>query len=244
VKARSASLNLFHFVPGRHRDLRRWHDQDHRPEVLGGMPEIFISQRWVAPPEFVAARPHGGLPHVGGEYVNLYWSSGLAEDIDPGFAVLRRRLEPAGRMAMMEYIDIVWNGRLEPVAATTRAGLDLSIEAVLCAPQTTGLIVLIDELARSADGPSFARWLDSEHTPRVLDTQLFMGAVRLATVVPAGDKAMVTFLYSERPDPLATFNAFLQFEAELIASGALFPQFTRIHAGMYLPGPGLDATYD
>src|SRR5918999_6123660 len=56
MKARSASLTLYHFADGHHREVCIWHDQDHKPEVVATTPGIFISQRWVAPPELMAAR--------------------------------------------------------------------------------------------------------------------------------------------------------------------------------------------
>jgi hypothetical protein len=56
MKAQSASLTLYHFEPGHHTEVCMWHDQDHKPEVVGTMPNVFISQRWVAPPELMAAR--------------------------------------------------------------------------------------------------------------------------------------------------------------------------------------------
>ena len=59
MKARSASLTLYHFEPEHHKEVCMWHDQDHKPEVVGTVPNIFISQRWVAPPEL-----SGGGRHV------------------------------------------------------------------------------------------------------------------------------------------------------------------------------------
>jgi hypothetical protein len=116
-----------------------WHDQDHKPEVVGTVPNIFISQRWVAPAELMAVRPPSSLEHNGGEYVNLYWSTGTPGELDADFDVLGRRLELVGRMQPMQYIHRTWGRRLRPISAYTRAGLELSAEAVTCAPQNTGL---------------------------------------------------------------------------------------------------------
>ena len=93
MKANSASLTLYHFEQGHHREVCVWHDQDHKPEVVGTVPHIFISQRWVATPELIAQQPPGLLEHHGGEYVNLYWSSGTPEELESNFSVLGRRLE-------------------------------------------------------------------------------------------------------------------------------------------------------
>src|SRR4029079_9182148 len=102
MKAKSVGLNLFHLAPGHHTEVCMWHDRDHKPEVLGTMPDVYISERWVAPPEDIAARPASALAHNGGEYLNVSWSAAGPESIDPGFAVLRERLLPAGRMAPMQ----------------------------------------------------------------------------------------------------------------------------------------------
>jgi hypothetical protein len=39
------------------------------------------SQRWVAPPDLMATRPPSSLEHNGGEYLNLYWSSGTPDEM-------------------------------------------------------------------------------------------------------------------------------------------------------------------
>jgi hypothetical protein len=97
MKAQSAALTLYHFAPGHHKEVCMWHDQDHKPEVVGTMPSIFISQRWVAPTDLMAARPPSSLEHNGGEYVNLYWSTGTPDEMEADFRALGHRLELVGR---------------------------------------------------------------------------------------------------------------------------------------------------
>ena len=59
MKAKTASLTLYHFEPGHHREVCQWHDRDHKPEVVGTVPNIFVSQRWVAPRDpWRAGRSH------------------------------------------------------------------------------------------------------------------------------------------------------------------------------------------
>jgi hypothetical protein len=110
MKARSASLTLYHFEPGHHKEVRIWHDQDHKPEVVGTTPHIYISQRWVAPPDLMATRPPSSLEHNGGKYVNLYWSSGTPDEMQADFGVLGRRLE----LVVLYYTD-----RPDPAVAYT-----------------------------------------------------------------------------------------------------------------------------
>src|SRR3954449_6093538 len=114
MKARTASISMYHFEPGHHREVSIWHDQDHKPEVVATVPGIFISQRWVAPPDLMAARPRSSLAHAGGEYVNLYWTTTTPEQLRADFQVLGRRLEMVGRMEPMRYIHRTWGGRLRP----------------------------------------------------------------------------------------------------------------------------------
>src|SRR5690554_2876670 len=113
---------MYHFQPGHHREVCMWHDADHKPEVVGTMPHVFISQRWVATPDLIALRPPTDLPHQGGEYVNLYWSSGTPEEMSRDFDALGNRLTAAGRMQPMQYIERTAGFRLQPVSVQARAG--------------------------------------------------------------------------------------------------------------------------
>jgi hypothetical protein len=248
MKAHSASLTLYHFEPGHHREVCMWHDQDHKPEVLGAVPNIFVSQRWVAPPPLMDARPPSRLEHNGGEHVNLYWSSGTPDELETEFDVLGRRLELVGRMQPMRYIHRTWGRRLRPISASTRVGLALSAEAVTCAPQNTGLLVVIGEMIDSEKRADYARWHESVHVPMILATGLFTGAVKLMSDAADSRHQFVVFYYTDCPDPLATYARFREISAGWRSTGNAFPDAdgvrTVIHSGMYRPSIGHYEFYD
>ena len=248
MKARSASLTLYHFEPGHHREVCEWHDQDHKPEVVGTMPKIFISQRWVAPPDLMQLRPASSLDHNGGEYVNLYWSSGTPDELEADFKVLGRRLELVGRMQPMQYIHRTFGRRLRPVSAYTRAGLALSAEAVTCAPQTSGLLVVIGELLDSDQRDAYATWHETVHIPMILETGIFSGVVKLMSDAPADQNLYVVMYFTDRPDPCAAYQEFREIGAGWAAGGRDFPNSDRVrkrvHSGMYRPSMGHYEFYD
>jgi hypothetical protein len=240
MKANSASLTLYHFEPGHHREVCVWHDQDHKPEVVGTVPHIFVSQRWVATPELISEQPPSQLEHHGGEYVNLYWSSGTPNELESNFAVLGRRLELLGRMQPMQYIQRTWGGRLVPVSVQARPGLELSAEAVTCAPQTSGLMLVILELLDSDTRDAYARWQESVHVPMILETGIFSGAVKLGS--PVDPHIMVLLYYTDRPDPCAAYKEFHNIADGWRQTDKHFPSINSarrlIHSGMYIPSIG------
>jgi hypothetical protein len=242
MKARSASLTLYHFDTGHHREVCVWHDQDHKPEVIGTTPHIFISQRWVATPPLLAAQPPSRLEHHGGEYVNLYWSSGTPEELQSNFSILGRRLELVGRMEPMKYIHRTWGRRLQPISTFTRPGLDLSAEAVTFAPQTTGLMVVIIELQNSEGRDEYARWHETVHAPMILETGLFSGAVKLASPEPSDSNLLVMLYYTDREDPHAAYIEFHTVADDWRRTGKHFPNADTVrsivHSGMYIPSIG------
>jgi len=215
MKAECASLTLYHFAEGHHREVCVWHDRDHKPEVVAHVPGIFISQRWVAPPEMKALFPPSTLEYGGGEYVNMYWTATSADELGAGFQVLGRRLEAEGRMEPMRYIHRTWGERLRPVSAVARRGLGLSAEAVTCALQTTGLMVTIDPPATA----------DSQLVERMLDTGIFTAMVRLTS--GSND---VSLWYTDWPDVTAAYRAF--------RAQAPPPVAGRLHEGMYCQSMG------
>jgi hypothetical protein len=213
MKAQCASLTLYHFDDGRHREVCLWHDQDHRPEALGTVPGIFISQRWVAPLEMKALFPPSRLEYGGGEYVILYWSASSPDSLAAGFSKLGSHLESLGRMQPMRYIHRTWGDRLKPVSAMVQPGEVLSAEAVTCAPQTTGLMVTIDPPGSADDARKF------------LQMGIFTGAVRLAS-----ESNEVCLWYTHRPDVMAAYREY--------RANAPQPNATRLHEGMYVQSIG------
>ena len=235
MKARCASLTLYHFAEGHHREVCMWHDQDHKPEVVGTVPGIFISQRWVAPPEMKALWPPSSLAEGGGEYVNLYWTTTTPDELGADFQALGQRLEAVGRMQPMRYIQRTWGERMRPVSASTKPGLPLSAEAVACAPQTTGLMLTIEELSDSSGRGAYAHWHETDYIPTVLGTGIFSGAVKLTRGAPDSNQ-LVMLYYTDRPDPC---SAYAEFQEARLAD---FPDAEslrkRIHNGMYRPSIG------
>ena len=104
MKAHSALLSLYSIEPGRHREATMWHDADHKAEVIGSLATVFISQRWVTPPEWLPLRFAPNLPDGGGEYVNLYWSSAEPADLQRNFSAFGRAMTLAGRMGPVQYM--------------------------------------------------------------------------------------------------------------------------------------------
>jgi hypothetical protein len=240
MKARSASLTLYHFDAGHHREVCLWHDQDHKPEVVGTVPHIFISQRWVATPELVAEQPSSQLEYGGGEYVNLYWSSGTTAELESNFSVLGQRLSLLGRMEPMRYIHRTWGQRLVPVSTYARPGLELSAEAVTFAPQTTGLMLVILQLLDSDARDGYARWHESVHVPMILDTGVFSGVVKLGA--PSDPSLMLMLYYTDRADPCAAYHEFHAVSRSWRGTDKHFEAIDRartlVHSGMYVPSIG------
>jgi hypothetical protein len=238
VKAKSASLTLYHFADGHHREVCIWHDQDHKPEVVATTPGIFISQRWVAPPDLMAARSPSTLPHNGGEYVNLYWCTTSADELHANFDALGRRLELVGRMQPMQYIERTFGRRLQPVSFQARSGVQLAPEAVTCAPQNQGLLLVVGELQPDHGGADFAAWHESEHIPEILSMGIFSGVAKLMSAASDEPNLMVMLYYSDRDDPLAAFQEFRSGVGDLKRHANAERAFRRVHTGMYRPSIG------
>jgi hypothetical protein len=243
MKARSASMTLYHFAEKHHREVCMWHDRDHKPEVVATMPHVFISQRWVAPPDLAASRSEGTLPHNGGEYVNLYWSSGSVEELESDFSALGRRLELVGRMEPMKYIERTWGARLRPVSVQARPGLPLSGEAVTFAPQMTGMWVVIGELQNVPRRAEYARWHETEHIPQILDTGIFAGAAKLMSGAADEPNTMVTLYYTDREDPGAARQEFRRIASTWPAHPAAADVMRQVHSGIYRPSIGFYEFY-
>jgi hypothetical protein len=243
MKAKCASLTLYHFAHGHHREVCVWHDQDHKPEVVGTVPGIFISQRWVAPPEMKELWPPSSLNAGGGEYVNLYWTTTTPDELDTDFQVLGRRLESVGRMEPMRHIQRTWGRRLRPVSAMIRVGLPLSADAVTCATQNTGLMLSIEEMSDGPERDAYARWHEAEHLPMILETGIFTCAVKLMSEAAEDRNLLVVLCYTDRPDPGAAYTEFLETSAGWANNATTdFPHAAavrkQIHHGIYRPSIG------
>jgi len=205
MKAGTISLGLWHLDPGHHQEVCRWHDADHKPEVLGTTPNVFVSQRWVASQAMVDQRTVSDLPHGGGEYVNLYWTTGTPDELGRDFDALGQRLTAAGRMQPMQYIHTAWRTRTRPVSLHARPDQVLSAEAVPTAPLTTGLLVEIQELMGGPERDAYARWYESECIPMVLESGLFTGAATVMGSDAEQQSHLATLWYTDRDDTRAVY---------------------------------------
>jgi hypothetical protein len=233
MKAGTISLGLWHLDEGHHKEVCQWHDADHKPEVLGTTPNVFISQRWVASRPMVDARPPSRLAHGGGEYVNLYWTSGTPDQLGRDFDELGTRLTGLGRMEPMRWIHTAWRTRTEPGPLQARDGLVQTPGAVPASPVNTGLMVEIIDVGDTAERDAYLRWHQTEHTPAILNSGLFTGAVRVFGNDPERAHHLAVLYYTDNPDPTAAY-------VELQQKRATWQDFpnadkvrTLLHSSMY-----------
>ncbi len=247
MKAGTVSLGLWHIEPGHHREVCQWHDSDHKPEVLGTTPNVFVSQRWVASPAMVAARSTTSLPDGGGEYVNLYWTSGTPDELGRDFEELGARLAAVGRMEPNKYIHTAWRTRTRPESLLAGSNQVQSAEAVPTAPLNRGLVVVVKELLDTSQRDAYLKWYQTEHLPRVLDTGLFSGAVTLLGNDPERQHHLAVLLYTPLDEVLAVYGELQKRLAEWRTSGA-FPDSAGVarvlHSSMYSNSIGQYDFYD
>lgn len=205
MKAHSASVTLYHMTPGHHRETAAWHDADHKAEVVGSLPEVFLSQRWVTPPDWIPLRRSSDLADGGGEYVNIYWSSGSAQDLERNFGELGAQLKAVGRMDPVKHMKCVWpttrHHLLRPLFARARPGLAISGEAVTASTANTGLLTVIHHLLDDPQRNAYLRWHEAEYLSMVLETGLFAGVAKLALDSSSHQETYVTLLYTDAPSP-------------------------------------------
>jgi hypothetical protein len=214
------------------------------------MPHVFVSQRWVAPPDMMECRGQNELPHKGGEYLNLYWSTGSVDEMTKDFAHLGGRLTAVGRMEPMKYLERTWGSRLQPVSFQTPPGGPLGGEAVVASTVTTGLFVVIGEVFDTPRKGDFMRWHEDVHNPMILETGLFVGEAKL--MPPAVDggpvNSYVGLYYTNDPDPKKVWTEFGKIAASWRAEGKDFPDVASarkiVFGGMFKPSMGHYEYYD
>ena len=237
MKAGTISLGLWHLAAGHHAEVCRWHDADHKPEVLGTTPHVFVSQRWVATPAMIELRSAAQLPFGGGEYVNLYWTDGTPEELGRDFEALGARLTAAGRMEPMQYIHSVWRTRTRPAALRACSGQVLSPEAVPTAPLNTGLVVEVQALLGGAERDAYVRWYEDEHIPSVLESGLFVGAVTLMGSDAERADHLAALWYTDAADTESVYRELVAIHADRQRAGRSFPSAdtvrTVLHSSMY-----------
>jgi hypothetical protein len=254
-KAQRASVTLYHMDPGHHREASIWHDADHKAEVIASVPHVFISQRWVTPPSWMALRPPSKLPEGGGEYVNVYWSSGTAEALSEDFNRLGTDLGAVGRMDTVRYMHLIWptgaGSRLRPTCLETRPGLPISAAAVTASTAMTGLVATVGRGPTSGGGPAggdFDRWHETEYLPKVLATNLFAGVAKLALDHPDHRGTYITLLYTDEPAPAETYGEYREkvraWAADPNGAPDAWPGHTAIFETIAQPSIGRYDVYD
>ncbi len=222
MKIQSASFSMYTMDAGHHREACIWHDADHKAEVIGTVPDIFISQRWVTPPDWVKLLPQSSAEQLG-EYVNLYWSSADAAVLSDQFRELGQRMGAVGRMDMLKYMHKTWPAAaqvsMRPVSMQSRPGFILSPEAVLASTAMTGLVTTILESKSGARDHDFDRWQDEEHIPAVLASGLFAGAVRLVSDHPELPGTSVVLYYTDDEDPASIYTGFRELSEQQANGG-------------------------
>jgi hypothetical protein len=229
MKLNVGALTLYHIADGHHRETARWHDADHKAEVIATVPGIFLSQRWVTPPGWLSLRPASPLAHGGGEYVNLYWSSGSADELTRDFADLGARMTAAGRMRPAEqYMEKVWpvhaRARIHLASLQARPGLVTSAEAAVAATSNTALLTVIDSVP-DAGVVDYGAWQRDHYLPMVLGTGIFTAAAlcTLGAGVNQDDGQFVTLYYLDADEPEAGYRQFREIRARWRAEGRLGP---------------------
>ncbi len=217
MKAKSALLSLYAIEPGRHREAAMWHDADHKAEVIGSLATVFISQRWVTPPEWLPLRFSSNLPDGGGEYVNLYWSSAEPAELQRNFSAFGRAMTLAGRMEPVRYMTKTWpegsSVPAVPVLVESGPGRPISGPAVTASTSMTALMTVIESVTDESERSAFAQWHEQVYLPMVLSTGLFAGVAKLAMVSDDAPGQFVTLYYLDSPDPGADYTRFKQTAA-------------------------------
>lgn len=230
MKLNVGALSMYHIADGHHRETARWHDADHKAEVIATVPGIFLSQRWVTPPGWLGLRPASPLAHGGGEYVNLYWSSGSDAELTRDFADLGARLTAVGRMRPAElFMEKVWpvhaRSRIHLTSVQGRPGLATSAEAAMAATSNTALLTVIDSVSDAGVG-DYGAWQCDHYIPMVLSTGIFTAAAlcTLGEGANTDDGQFVTLYYLDSDAPEAGYRQFREIRARWNAEGKLGPQ--------------------
>jgi hypothetical protein len=248
VKAGTISLGLWHIEPGHHREVCRWHDADHKPEVLGTTPNVFISQRWVATPAMVAARSSSRLMDCGGEYVNLYWTMGTPDELGRDFQALGARLTEVGRMEPNKYIHTSWRTRTGPGSLQARPEQVLSAEAVAASPVNSGMLLVINDVPAGPRRDEYLRWRQTERVPMILGTGLFNGAVTVSGSDADRQNHVAELFYTDVDDPTSAYVELQKLQADWSKTGRDFPEVnhvrTKLHSSMYTNSIGRYEFYD
>jgi hypothetical protein len=238
MKLKSANAVLFHYLDGQHEEVATWHDQVHRPSTHGMVPNVYYSQDWVAPSNYVAARPDNSLDNRGGEYATLFFSQGTRDEYERDSRVATQERNTAGRRHPHQ--DVVWRARMNALAAYARPDLEFAVDAVPLATNA-GLILRVEELVDPARREAYAAWRQGVAIPRLMASGLFAACFECEAEEANGTLTNLQMYFVDRSDPLAAFASTEAGMTELAAGGEAFedPGNTRrpVFSGVYRSMP-------
>jgi hypothetical protein len=200
IKVKSGSAIMFHYLPGQHHEVAKWHNEVHRPEIQGAVPHVFYSQDFVAPPAYVSAREHASLPMSGGEYLSLYWSDGALDDYTADGRKASQDRRNAG--SYHPFQDVVWAARLTALNAYPRAALGYDVNAAPLAP-TSGLVLVAEQLSDADALPEFVADLEQGTIRRGLEHGAFSGCFTFST----DNAGVIQMWFVDGADPLESATA-------------------------------------
>jgi hypothetical protein len=227
MKVQSGSAVMFHYLPGQHRHVAEWHNEIHRPEIHGGVPHVFYSQDFVAPPAYVTAREHADLPMSGGEYLSVYWSEGSLEAYGEDSRKASQDRRDAG--SYHPFQDVVWATRLRATAAHSRPDLGYDVNAAPLTPNT-GLVLVAERLAVAERAEEYAAWHSTTHVPHVLSLGPFSACFEFVQDDARGTQ-LIQFWFVDQSDPLEALEQFRRTppDADMAALRS------RVFCGAYQP---------
>lgn len=212
MKLKGIHAGFIHCELGHHKAFNQWHDFDHRPENHA-LPHIFHSQRWVAPPDYIAVRDRVDdtyFTYGGGEYFVTYWTEGTLEDLTHDMALLRDQTKLLGRFDY-EFKSLGlgrdperfgWDRKYDFIKAWTRESLTVSASAVPLMPHE-GIYVVLSEVIDGTRRDEWSMWYDMTRVHDILKCKGFMAAFRFA-VLKRMPTPLVLDLYFLDEEPLAS----------------------------------------
>lgn len=191
-------------VPQEHTDAYNiWYDQDHIPENLA-LPEITGARRYVATPEYKAARRPVAMEELAdgaGTYCTIYLfgEPDLAKAAE-SWHVLGNDLRKQRRMFR--------HGRV-PYSKVYRLDKALARKDIPVAPEAIpflghqGIFVVLTEVADASRRADVDRWYEEIHAPDILEIPGIAAAIRFSQF--EGDGRYMN-LYLIDGDPLTAFR--------------------------------------
>ncbi|MBI2867877.1 MAG: hypothetical protein HYX97_06045 [Chloroflexi bacterium] len=202
MKFTGIHVAFWHSEPHRRRDFAAWADARYRPALHGGVPGVYHSQHWYAPPDYATARVKAGgqeweridptvFPNGAGQHLTALWLERSAYEV-------RRAAQaayPADRKPL-------WSSWLALAQGWAKPGLDVPLSAVpLLAHQ--GIFVSLGEVIDEGRKNEWLRWFDATHAPDVLSCD---GVLAIFQFLGAGDSDRNVYLnlYYLSGEPAAT----------------------------------------